>query len=569
MKQRLRFASWVVLPLLGACSFAGQSSAPNSQAGSNVNHEQNPLSVMTDPSPLQFTAAGQTGTVTLVEQNPPPSAKFTLNATYCTNKNVLTVSETDSQHYTVTQASNLEDCTLVASDGTNRVDVSVNPTRVPVKVTVPSPKPRGLIGGGKIQHVVIIVQENRSFDNLFNGFPHADTVRTANNMGTIVPMFKENLNGKLLPVHSHPVWYASYDGGKMDGFAAAEQPGTTTPPFAYVPKSQVESYWSLAESYGIGDRMFQSNTGGSFAAHLYLIAGQSDLSDVLNIPGGGQGSGWPTGWGCADPPGSHADLVQPNSPKEVPGPFPCFNLPSIGQELDAKGLSWRYYADKQEGIWNEYEAVQYVYNGPDWLNNIVVPETRILTDPSGPSGTLADVTWVTPSWEESDHPGDNGGLYGPQWVPSVVNAIGQSSFWDSTAIFIVWDDWGGWYDHVAPPQLDSMGLSFRVPLLVISPYAKTHYVSHVTHEDGSILRFVEEAFGLSAIAASDKRADDLGDFFDFNQAPTPFTPFPTVLKRPEDFKAPNAVDLTTAGDLDDPDYPQAPLIRPPAPAVKR
>jgi hypothetical protein len=91
----------------------------------------------------------------------------------------------------------------------------------------------------------------------------------------------------------------------------------------------------------------------------------------------------------------------------------------------------------------------------------------------------------------------------------------------------------------------------------------------VTHEDGSILRFVEEAFGLSAIAASDKRADDLGDFFDFNQAPTPFTPFPTVLKRPEDFKAPNAVDLTTAGDLDDPDYPQAPLIRPPAPAVKR
>src|ERR1700685_67422 len=117
MRRRLWLIACVTLPLLTACSFAGQGLAPRSQSGSGGS--QNPLSVITSPSPLQFTAAGQPGTVTLVEQNPPSSAKFSLNSTYCTNKNVLTVSETDPQHYSLTSASNLESCTLVASDGTN------------------------------------------------------------------------------------------------------------------------------------------------------------------------------------------------------------------------------------------------------------------------------------------------------------------------------------------------------------------------------------------------------------------------------------------------------------------
>ncbi len=548
MRLRVWLAAGVALPLAVACSFAGQSAAPHAQTGSNA-QAQNPLSVMTSPSPLQFSAAGQMGSVTLVEQNPPSSAVFSLNSTACTDADVLTVSEVDSQHYQVTSGSSLAGCTLIASDGTNRVRVAVNPTTGSFTFPIPTAPPRRGQSESRIKHVVIIVQENRSFDNLFNGFPGADTVRTANNMGTMVPMTQEKLNGTLTPVHTHTTWFKSYDGGKMDGFVNAEQPGTDKPPFAYVPHDEVANYWKLAKAYGIGDRMFQSNTGGSFAAHLYLIAGQSDLGDVLYIPGG-SGS---NGWGCGDPPGSHMDQVEPDSPKEVAGPFPCLDLPSIGQEMDAKGLSWRYYASAQESIWNEYEAIPYVYSGPDWLNDIVTPETRILTDPSGPSGTLADVTWVTPNWEESDHPGANGGLYGPQWVPSVVNAIGESSFWSTTAIFILWDDWGGWYDHVSPPQLDSMGLSFRVPLIVVSPYAKAHYISHVQHEHGSILRFVEEQFGLGALAASDMRADDLHDFFEFNKPPKPFTPFPTVLKRPEDFKYPGAIDLTRAGELDDPD----------------
>ena len=198
-------------------------------------------------------------------------------------------------------------------------------------------------------------------------------------------------------------------------------------------------------------------------------------------------------------------------------------------------MPWRYYAASPKDIWSEYEAIRPIFYGPDWQTDIVAPETRILTDPSGANGTLAAVTWVTPTWAESDHPGSGNAGEGPQWVASVVNAIGQSHFWNSTAIFIVWDDWGGWYDHVAPPQLDSMGLGFRVPLIVVSPYARAQYVSHVEHEFGSILKFSEKVFGLPALAASDARADDLSDCFDFTQPPAPFSPISTTLRSPSDF----------------------------------
>jgi phospholipase C len=148
-----------------------------------------------------------------------------------------------------------------------------------------------------------------------------------------------------------------------------------------------------------------------------------------------------------------------------------------------------------------------------------VPSEQIITDVA--NGTLADVTWVGPNWKTSDHPGNNSAL-GPQWVASVVDAIGGSKFWDSTAIFITWDDWGGMYDPVAPPQLDRMGLGFRVPLIVVSPYAKKGYVSHFRDEFASILRFTQQAYGLPSLGQTDLRADNLADCFDFTQKPLPF-----------------------------------------------
>ena len=142
---------------------------------------------------------------------------------------------------------------------------------------------------------------------------------------------------------------------------------------------------------------------------------------------------------------------------------------------------------------------------------------------------LASVDWVTPSHADSDHPAYRGDE-GPSWVSSVVNAVGQSSYWPTSAIIVVWDDWGGFYDNANPPKLDYRGLGIRVPCLIISPYAKQNYVTHVQYEYGSILRFIEEVNGLAAGSIgpkskgyTDGRAASLDDAFDFTQQPRKFT----------------------------------------------
>jgi phospholipase C len=151
-------------------------------------------------------------------------------------------------------------------------------------------------------------------------------------------------------------------------------------------------------------------------------------------------------------------------------------------------------------------------------------------------GDLPSITWVVPSAQNSDHPfphhdteHDVGvqGQFGPEWVGSIVNAIGEGPLWNSTAIIVVWDDWGGWYDHVAPPQLDRMGLGPRVPFIFISPFAKRHYVSHVQHEFGSVLKFTEQVFSLPSMHTTDDRSDALRDCLDFTQTPEAFHPIST------------------------------------------
>jgi phospholipase C len=143
----------------------------------------------------------------------------------------------------------------------------------------------------------------------------------------------------------------------------------------------------------------------------------------------------------------------------------------------------------------------------------------VLTDIA--SGQLPQVTWVIPDGRASDHPLSNDGS-GPSWVASIVNAIGNSPYWSNTAIFIAWDDWGGWYDHVAPKIQNSYEYGFRVPLIVVSPYAKRAYVSHVTHDFGSLLKFIETNFKLPSLGFADAPADDLSDCFDFTQTASPF-----------------------------------------------
>jgi len=386
---------------------------------------------------------------------------------------------------------------------------------------------------GAIKHVVIIIQENRTFDTLFNGFPGANSVQSARlSTGQVVALHPNSLTDPQDINHSHLNWERQYAGGNLffDRGSPAGQPPDF--PYAYVPTSETQPYWDLARTYTLGDNTFQSNSGPSFPAHLYLTAASAQFAPGQNADENPNSGGF-GGWGCDDPPGTTVALLGPTG-TDVPGPFPCFDYTTLADEMDAAGVSWRYYAPtvgSSGGIWSAYDAIKHIRYGADWTNDVVTPETSILTD--APNGNLPAVTWVAPTLANSDHAGSRS-TSGPQWVASVVDAIGHGPDWNSTAIFIVWDDWGGWFDHVVPPQVDAMGLGFRVPLIVVSPYAKRGYVSHVQHEFGSILKFTERNFGLATLGASDARADDLGDCFNFSQSPSAFTPA-SVRRAPASF----------------------------------
>ena len=288
------------------------------------------------------------------------------------------------------------------------------------------------------------------------------------------------------------------------------------PQYSYVPHSETKPYFEMGKQYVVADRMFASNfDASSFISHQYIIAGQAD--SAVNYPNGA--------WGCDGGASETIGTVTVNPPRNY-GSYirPCFDYQTLGDELDTAKLSWGFYTASIYGdgnIWSAYQAVNHIYNGPDWGKDIINPQTKFLTDVKN---NLRTVSWITPTCGNSDHAGC-GSNTGPAWVTSLVNAIGKSQYWNSTAIFIMWDDYGGWYDHVPPPYVDYDGLGMRVPLVIISPYAKKGYVSHVQYEHGSILRFIEDQFGLPRLTASDTRANSpANDAFNFSQPPRPFKP---------------------------------------------
>jgi phospholipase C len=394
----------------------------------------------------------------------------------------------------------------------------------------------GAAGAGKIKHVVFIVQENRSFDNLFKGYPHADTVSSGkNSKGETIELQPESLTKEYVVDHSAQAMFAACDGTgrlpgtqcRMDGFnLETGAGGPRNREYVYVPRSESKPYWDMAHQWVVADRMFQSQLDESFVAHQYVIAAQAASS--VNLPTGA--------WGCG---GGRSDTITTiTSLRDTNGPRmrPCFDYETLADELDAAELSWRFYASKYgsassgEGApWSGFLAVHHIRYGPDW-KNVISPNWRFITDVR--AGTLANFTWITPVCDDSDHVACPKGGKGPSWVAALVNAVGQSKFWDSTAIFVQWDDWGGLYDHVPPPYLGRDSLGFRVPLLVISPYAKQNYVSHVPYETASVLRFGEDVFGLAQLAKADARATSpASDCFDFSTKPRAFVkikaPYPT------------------------------------------
>ena len=363
-------------------------------------------------------------------------------------------------------------------------------------------------------------------DDLFNGLPGADTVTHGKTSdGRTVQLKPIPLEAKYDLSHQHPNWLTEYNGGAMNGFdqeVVIPDPGYTPPPdaaYGYVPHGESAPYFQMAERYAFADRMFQTNQGPSFPSHQYIISGTSQphtgspllvSENVTKYVSEHDG-------GCDATPGAEVLLID-RSGNENQSIFPCLDHRTLMDMLDAHGVSWTYYTPNTYYIWSAVDAIHHLRYGPDWVH-VVTPETTILNDIS--SGTLPSVSWVVPTNGNSDHAGSDSNT-GPSWVASVVNAVGQSQYWNSTAIFVTWDDWGGWYDHVAPQIYDSYELGFRVPLIVISPYARSGYVSHTQHEFGSILKFIEERYSLGSLGYTDARADDLSDCFDFTQTPLQF-----------------------------------------------
>ncbi|HTA40748.1 MAG TPA: alkaline phosphatase family protein [Candidatus Acidoferrales bacterium] len=396
-------------------------------------------------------------------------------------------------------------------------------TVLPMAAPVPmlSFAPAGFPSRGKIKHIVIIVQENRTFENIFAGFPNADAPMFGYlHDGTKVPLEPLSLNNSLNLAHGIGAAKIDWNNGAMNGFDTAAVL-TGYPPrtaYRYLSRLSVKPYWTLARQYTLADKMFETEWGGSFTAHLDLIAGTTKLSP--NLAEADYPSAVP--WSCDAPAGTTTTVVDPTYLETI-GPFPCFvQFRTMADTLDDGKISWKYYAPSigsiGGSIWSEFGAIKNVRYGKDW-HKIVSPETKVLTDAA--AHRLPAVSWVVPDLANSDHPGNS--ATGPSWVASVVDAIGESKAWDSTAIFVIWDDGGGWYDNAPPPQVDFTGLGMRVPCIVISPYSKHGYVSHTQYEFGSILKFVEETFDLQSLGSTDRRATSMADSFDFTQPPQPFT----------------------------------------------
>ncbi len=386
----------------------------------------------------------------------------------------------------------------------------------------------------RVDHVVIIVQENRSVDNLFNGLPNADTVRSGlDSEHARVALQPISLSAPYDISHRHAAFETEYAAGSLDGFNLAPShcqvrkkcPNKVRRAYAYVPHFQTKPYFTMAEEYGFADRMFQSNQGPSFPAHQYLLSGTSSIEENVPLLAAENPLTAQQHWtgGCDSPPGSLVYVID-QAGRENQQVYPCFNRPALTSLLDKRELSWRYYGTHLgAGLWNAPDAVLSVRQSPQFRYDVVSPPARILSDIK--NGDLANVVWVTPTGASSDHAGQTDGT-GPSWVAAVVNAVGKSKFWNDSVVFVVWDDWGGWYDHVQPPMYNSYELGFRVPLIAISPYVPKGFVSHRRHEFGSILKYVERNFGLGSLGATDERADDLSDFFDYQHQPRKFVAIP-------------------------------------------
>lgn len=373
----------------------------------------------------------------------------------------------------------------------------------------------------KIQHIVYILKENRSFDNFFGTFPGADGAT----MGTIstgdeIPLGHTPDRTPRDLGHGWTDAHTAIDSGRMDQFDLVQDGNLNGDMLSMTQQlaSDIPNYWSYAQHFALADRMFGAIAADSFPNHLYAVAAQS--GGVIANPNS-------LLWGCDAAPGTVVNILNPDG--SSPSVFPCFEFKTVGDLLESAGVSWAYYAPPkgQVGyIWSVYNAIGHIRNSDLWSAR-VPPADQFQVDAA--AGNLPAVSWLVPDFAVSDHPSRpvRGGpptvslCDGENWTVQNINAIMQGPNWPTTAIVLVWDDFGGFYDHVVPPQTDFYGLGIRVPMMVISPYVKEGTVSHTVYDPGSILQFIEARFKLKSLTARDVEANSLLDMFDFTQSPAP------------------------------------------------
>ncbi len=375
-----------------------------------------------------------------------------------------------------------------------------------------------------LQHVVIVMMENRAYDNYFgvycqktsavcpmtgNGIPVGTCVKLYPSIPTsqcFAPynMTKDTWMGLRDLPHTWVATHHAYNNGSMNGFYVAESFHNFT--FGHYNGSTIPTYWDMAQQFGLSDTFFSSVMTYSLPNHWYLVAGQSPQV-LLGL----------TITSNKNVTAKHMYLDQANV------------TPSVETELNAHpNVSWTFYdyaltpyqhaiADlsgsdpgSAYGTWNPMAAQNQSYAGtnPDHFQ----PRSQFFKDVNG--GTLGNISWIIPDAKYSDHLPANV-TYGEDFIASIVNTVENSSYWNSTAIFVTWDEYGGWYDHVAPPQLDANGLSLRVPLLVFSPWTPAGMIGHRQLSFDSLLHFVEWRWGLGCLTSRDCNATLPVGFFNF------------------------------------------------------
>ncbi|HET6939873.1 MAG TPA: alkaline phosphatase family protein [Nocardioides sp.] len=425
-------------------------------------------------------------------------------------------------------------------------------------------------GFSKIKHVIVIMQENRSFDSYFGTYPGADGIPMRDGVPTVcvpdpqsgacVAPYPDHADVNGGGPHGAPNAKADIDGGAMDGFVAQALAGrkgcadptdpectnSATPDvMGYHTASDIPNYWRWAQHYVLQDHMFEPDASWSLPAHLFLV------------------SEWSARCPTQDPASCHSALENPRKPPgyakaRASANSPIYAWTDLTWLLHKYGVSWGYYvapgsqpdcADPQDvdcgpvpqdartpGIWNPLPWFDTVRQ--DGQVNNVQPVSSFVRQ--AVTGTLPEVSWVVPSDRVSEHPPSPVSA-GQSYVSRLVDAVMNGPDWDSTAIFLAWDDWGGFYDHVVPPTVDPNGYGLRVPGLVISPYARSGYVDHQTLSFDAYDKFIEDVFlgGQRLDPRTDGRPDprpdvredepllgDLGNDFDFTQPPQPPLPLP-------------------------------------------